>query len=41
MNLDLSKVPGPDYIPMVGLKNREDELAYILAEPFNKCLKEC
>ena len=40
MNLDLSKAFGPDYIPVVALKNCEPELSYILAELFNKCLKE-
>ena len=40
MNLDLSKASGPDCIPVVVLKNCEPELSYILAEPFNKCLKE-
>ena len=40
MNLDLSKASGPDYIPVVVLKNCEPELSYILAEVFNKCLKE-
>ena len=40
MNLDLSKASGPDCIPVVVLKNFEPELAYILAELFNKCLKE-
>ena len=40
MNLDLSKAFGPDCIPVVVLKNIEPELAYILAELFNKCLKE-
>ena len=40
MNLDLSKASGPDRIPVVVLKNCEQELSYILAEPFNKCLKE-
>ena len=39
MNLDLSKAPGPDCIPVVVLKNSELELSYILAELF-KCLKE-
>ena len=39
MNLALSKTSGPDCIPVV-LKNYEPELSYILAEPFNKCLKE-
>ena len=41
MNLDLSKTSGPDCIPMVVLNNCEPELCYILAELFNKCLKEC
>ena len=40
MNLDLSKASGPDCIPLVVLKNCEPELSYILAELFNKCLKE-
>ena len=40
MNLDLSKASGPDCIPVVVLKNCELELSYILAEFFNKCLKE-
>ena len=40
MNLDLSKVSGPDCIPVVVLKNCEPELSYILADLFNKCLKE-
>ena len=40
MDLDLSKASGPDCIPMVVLKNCEPELSYILAELFNKCLKE-
>ena len=39
-NLDLSKASGPDCIPVVVLKNYEPELSYILAELFNKCLKE-
>ena len=39
-NLDLSKTAGPDCIPVVVLKNCEPELSYILAELFNKCLKE-
>ena len=38
-NLDLSKAPGPDCIPVVVLKNCEPELSYILAELFSKCLK--
>ena len=40
MNLDLSKASGTDCIPVVVLKNCEPELSYILAELFNKCLKE-
>ena len=40
MNLDLSKTSGPNCIPVVVLKNCEPELSYILAELFNKCLKE-
>ena len=40
MNLDLSKASGPDCIPVVVLKNCEPELSFILAELFNKCLKE-
>ena len=40
MNLDLSKTSGPDCIPVVVLMNCEPKLSYILAELFNKCLKE-
>ena len=40
MNLGLSKASGPNCIPVVVLKNCELELSYILAELFNKCLKE-
>ena len=40
MNLDLSKPSGPDYIPVVVLKNRESDLSYILVELFIKRLKE-
>ena len=40
MNLDLSKTSGPDYIPVIVLKNCEPEFSYILAELFNKILKE-
>ena len=40
VNLDLSKASGPDCIPVVVLKNCEPELSFILAELFNKCLKE-
>ena len=39
-NLDLSKASCPDCIKVVILKNCEPELSYILAELFNKCLKE-
>ena len=39
-NFDLSNASGPDCIPVVVLKNCEPELSYILAELFNKCLKE-
>ena len=40
LNIDLSKASGPDCIQVVVLKNCEPELSYILAELFNKCLKE-
>ena len=40
VKLDLLKASGPDCIPVVVLKNYEPELSYILAELFNKCLKE-
>ena len=40
MSVDLSKASGLDCIPVVVLKNCEPELSYILAELFNKCLKE-
>ena len=40
INLDLSKVVGPDCIPVVVVKNCVAELSYILAELFNKFLKE-
>ena len=40
MNLDSSKASGPDFIPVVVLKNYESELSYILAKLFDKCLKE-
>ena len=39
-NLYLSKVSGPDCIPVMVLKNCEPELSFILAELFNMCLKE-
>ena len=40
MNLDLSKESGPNCIPVMVLKNCEPELSCILAEFFNKCLKQ-
>ena len=39
-NLDSSKVSGPDWIPVVVLKNCQPQLPYILVEFFNNCLKE-
>ena len=39
INLDLSTALGPDFLPVVVLKNCEPELSYIPAELFNKCLK--
>ena len=39
-NLDLSRTSDPHCIPVVVLKTCEPELSYILAELFNKCLKE-
>ena len=39
-NPDLSKASGPDCIRVVVLKNCEPKPSYILAEFFNKCLKE-
>ena len=39
-NLDLSKLHSADCIPMGVLKNCEPGLSYILAEPFNMCMKE-
>ena len=36
----ITRTSGPDCIPVVVLKNCEPELSYILAELFNKCLKE-
>ena len=40
INLDLSKASGPNCIPVVVLKNCEPELSHVLAELFNKRLKE-
>ena len=39
-NHDLPKASDPDCVPVVVLKNCEPEPSYILAELFNKCLKE-
>ena len=39
-NLDPSKAFGPDYIPVLVLRNCEPEIPYILAGLFNMCLKE-
>ena len=40
MSLALSKASGPDCVPVVVLKNCEQDFSCILAELFNKCLKE-
>ena len=40
MNLDFSKASDPDSVPVLVLKNSQPELSYILAELFNKCLKD-
>ena len=40
MSFDLLKVSGLDCIPVMVLKNCEPEVSYIIAEFFNKCLKE-
>ena len=40
LNLDSSKVSSPDCIAVAVLKNCQPELSYILAELFNRCLKE-
>ena len=40
LDLYLSKEPGPDYISVMVLKKCKPEFFYILAELFNKCLKE-
>ena len=39
-HLHLSRASGPDCIPVVVLKHCEPELSYILAQLFNKCLKD-
>ena len=40
MNLDLSNASGPDCIPVTVLNNWEPDFSCIVAELFNKCLKE-
>ena len=40
MNFDSSKASGPNFIPMMVLKNCEPELSYMLGELFNICLNE-
>ena len=40
INLGLSKSSGPDFIPVMVLKNCKSEFSYMLAELFNKCPKE-
>ena len=40
INLDLPKASGPNCIPVMVLKNFEPELSHVLAELFNKRLKE-
>ena len=40
VTMNLSKASGPDFIPVVVLKNCESELSCTLAELVNKCLKE-
>ena len=40
MNLDLSKVSGPNWVLLVILKTCEPELSYILSELFNYCLNK-
>ena len=39
-SLESSKLSGPICIPVVVIKNCQSELSYILAELFNRCLKE-
>ena len=41
MNLNSTKAPGPDCIPVMILTNCEPDLSNILAELFNICLKKC
>ena len=37
-NCDSSKVSGPDFVPVVVLKNCKPEFSYMLAKLFNICL---
>ena len=39
-NIDSSKASGPDFIPVVVLKNCKPEYSYTPVELFNSCLKE-
>ena len=39
-DLDSTKASGPNYTPVVVLKNSEPKRSYILTELFNRCLKE-
>ena len=39
-NIDLSKVLGPDCVPVVILEKCQPEFSFRLAELFNKCPKE-
>ena len=39
-NLDSSKTPGPDFIPVVVLEKCQPGLSHILAKLFNMCLKK-
>ena len=40
INIDHSKVSGPDYITVLVLGNSEPELSYILAKLFGMCLRK-
>ena len=40
MKLDFSKTSGPDYVPVLVLKNCEPELSHVLAELFNSFLNK-
>ena len=39
-NLDSSRAPGPDCIPVLVLKKCEPDFCDVLAEHFNNCLKD-